>query len=417
MLYAYWDGTAISAPAEVVRGSTGEFARQPALSIDRQSRLHMAWSGGLTGGILYSRASAAEAKSADSWLTPKTLSTDGVASWPQIGIDAAGRIYIAYVVSLNEGRGVYLVTSIDGGDTWSIPILVFNAEAAGWQMVDHPALAVRPDGTLYLAWVQTALPGIRPPEGILYTRSVDRGVTWNEPVTMAGGGFDWPRLAVTSGQVHLLFMNAEGGAVWHRWSDQDQPGSSEEVWTVASRVPGWQGVTPPFAVAIDGDPGGPADSQGTLHLLGSNPALDLPAYSTWNGERWTSVEAFSFGAQVKLQLGAAAATRPQGGALAVAWLAMQEEDGTDSNELLFAARTIPTVVVQMLPEQTATPTPDLAPTPTPPLTPQPTPTPNLNKAELPETAPVPPLALSGGAAVLILAGVFITRWLLDRKQS
>ena len=81
------------------------------------------------GRSIYSRAKAGEAAAAG-WSAPQELPSPPrpalAADWPQLGIDAAGRLTVAYVVPINEGRGVYVVQSQDGGESWSPPATGFR---------------------------------------------------------------------------------------------------------------------------------------------------------------------------------------------------------------------------------------------------------------------------------------------------
>jgi hypothetical protein len=284
-------------------------------------------------------------------------------------------------------------------------------------MVDYPSLAVAPDGTLHLAWVQASLFGAKSTNGIFYSRSTDNGVTWSEPLKMAGDGDNLPKLALTSSQLHLLYTD-QGNGIWHRWIALDQQNSSSQDWSSAARVPGWQGISPPFGLAVDGYTPGEAIIVGNrLHLVGASPALDLPVYSTWNNDRWSPIETFTLSAERKDRLGAVAATKATGGSLAVAWLAPSDQVGTQAKDLLFTIRSIPILEVPVVTPIPPTSTPEATSAPTLVPTKVPTPTPNLNRVAPPENDTVSPLALSGGAAALILAGVFFARWIFERTRS
>jgi len=85
-------------------------------------------------------------------LPTQTLPTTGLAGWPQLGMNLSGHLYLLYAVTMNEGRGVYLLHSSNAGDSWEKnPNLIFDAAANGWAKVDHPVLAISPDGALFVA--------------------------------------------------------------------------------------------------------------------------------------------------------------------------------------------------------------------------------------------------------------------------
>jgi hypothetical protein len=352
-------------------------------------------------------------------------------SWPQIGVDAAGRLYVVYAVPVNEGRGIYLTRSDDSGKTWLEPKVVFDAAAAGWSMVDHPALTVAPDGTLHVAWVRGALPGTRPPQGIYYTQSDNGGNGWTEPLEVAEAGYDWPRLALASGQVHLLYAEAGGGDVWHRWSDAESRAGSGNGLSTATRVRGWEGALVPFGLTTD--------SNGTLHLVGVNVEGEALLYSTWDGStgptaggsHWSAAETFRLGSEMELGLGVAAATLSQGGRLAVALRALAVGEGEKAATVIFGTwRAIPTVEVPPAPAPTPTPMVTPIPTPGPTAAPSPTPAPStalrqssgqgsgqaLMSGLLLWISSMDPLLLGGGLAALIVVGVLATRGVWTRRQ-
>lgn len=415
LFYARWDAPTErwSRAVELQRGASGtEMARQPALLADAGGLIHLVWSSGEEGQIAYSRAKVGEATSSGGWSTPHSLSAPGSsASWAQIGADGQGRLVVLYAAPLNEGRGIYLVRSEDGGATWSDPTVVFDAAAVGWAMVDHPALGVAPDGALHAAWVRGALPGTWPPQGIAYARSDDGDNSWTKPEEVAGAGYDWPQLAVAGGQVHLLYA-ATGGGVWHRSSDNGQAGNGNG-WKAAARVRGWERVAGPFGLAVSGPPGDPGL---TLHLVGTDAAMGALRYSAWDGAEWSSTEVVPLGLEARTGLGAAAAAPVQGGRLAVALLATAGGEGEEAAPAVFgAARAIPTVDVSLLPTPAATPTRAVAVTPTPKPTVIPSPTPDL-RTPTGSIAPVSPMLLGGGLAAVIVVGMLAV-WGVRRQRG
>jgi hypothetical protein len=454
LAYARWDGQALSRSVEIVQAGEGELVRHPALLADAQGHLHLVWSGGAGGEILYSRANLGEAASAGGWLPPQPLFTRATAAWPQIGMDAAGRLYVLYSVPLNEGRGVYGLYSEDGGDTWSPPELVFDAAAAGWAMVDHPALAVAPDGMLLATWVQKALPDTWPPQQIVFARGALALVpaaapggemtptpggdsetpspeappemvwtmVWGQPVAVAGVGYDWPRLILSNGQVHLLYAQIDGGEallgqVWQRHlSLMAQNGDA--AWSTAAQVPGWQSVGLPYGVAMDGYSLPVEGAPGSLYLVGLSPADGMILYSAWAGERWSSAESFRPENFTGFGLAAAAATRLEGGALAVAWVGYDTDPNSASGlaGVYLAVRSIPTLELPPMPTQQPTPAPTAAPTPQVTATLSPTSTPDLNWRPAPEQTPFSPLLL-GGVLAGALVGMLFTVVLLRRKPG
>lgn len=443
LYYARYDGKTASPAVEIAKAAAGEVVRQPALWADGQERLHLAWSGGAQGEIYYTRALADQAGSASGWLPAKQVSgTGGFANsgtWPQIAQDGYGRIFILYAVPLNEGRGLYLVHSEDGGESWSAPSLIFDAAAAGWEMVDHPTLAIDLSGALHVAWTQGNLAAARLTQGIFYSRTLavykppeqpatpEAGATpeppkldpqWSKPLEIAPPGADWPRLAVLGSQLHMVY--ALEGLPNHRALDLTRAasGEAEAGWGTASRVPGGQaepqipaqlGDAPPFGLAVDA---------ATLHLLSALPESTSLRYSTWSsGEqgaegRWSQPESFNPPGGWRNYPGAAAAAPVTGGQLAVAWLALPDSASLATPlppvpGVFLALRTVATVQppAETLPLPTNTPA---LGSPTETAIP-PTATPVLSQKPGPPSgdSSLSPLVLGGGLAAIIVIAIFI----------
>jgi len=396
--YLRWDpaageGTLASRPAEIWSASDGQ-ASTPALAAVGDM-LHAVWSGGRDGEILYSRAEAREAYGSGGWSEPLVLpAPSAVGASPAIVADAYGVLHVVYAVPLNERRGIYYTRSADGGVSWSDAAAVFDAEAAGWAMAAHPALAVDAQGVVHVAWTQAALPGPLSPLGVYYARSTDQGSTWTEALQVVEGAYDWPRLAATgTGQVHLLWSAAGSGEAWQQWSTDGGQG-----WSRPAQVRGWRNVPGPLSPAGDG--------AGALHLAGigqddvGEPAL---LYAAWDGGQWSAVETYRLevGGQVPAGLG----------------LLVQSAQGRVSVAFRAATATGQRVWVTQcaVPQVEVAPAPTLTPLPTPTVLPSPSPSPTLRgdlpvgqtlstggMTEIPAAVPIAGL-LAGGIVAAVVA--------------
>ena len=383
--YAGYSGTRWTQPAQVLRSPEGK-AEQPALVVVGD-RLHAVWSGGRGGEIFYSRAYVRDAYAPDGWSEPWPLQAPGaVGGAPVIVADLAGTLHVIYTVPLNEGRGIYYTRSADGGETWAEPQAVFDAAAAGWAMVNRPCLALDGQGTLHVAWVRAPLPGSGLPVGINYARLpaggerprpgtplLPSGQAWSEPVQVAEGAYDWPRvIALPTGQVHLLWGEAHGSSGWiHQWSID-----GGAIWTRPERIGRFAGVPGPVGLVGDG--------AGTLHLVGvgeddaGEPAL---LYTTWVDEHWGELETFRLPPGVSAEPGAPVALRPALGQLDVTFRGRVEgEAGDPQVDVFWVSRSIPAVEV----------TPVLAFTPQPTMAAMPVSTPTVTLTPRPAVNPVAP---------------------------
>lgn len=447
LYYAYWNSaTEYPAgsekwirPVMVLRSPQGS-TKEPSLVV-LDDRLHVVWSGGPNGQIWYSRAFLEDAYAAGGWDDPRPLPApaagEGVGSRPHIVTSAGteGILHTVYAVPVNEGRGIYYTFSKDGGGNWSPAHQVFDAAGAGWAAVDYPRLAVDLQGGLHAVWIRAALSTGEPPQGIYYAYSSDQGETWSEPMEIAEGAYAWPYIVADgAGRVHLLWSSEIAGDLnwWHRWL----VGDLNESGLVGAnrRAAGGEVELVPTFRGVHGPIGAVADGKGTLYLVGLGYNMtgeSVLLYTTWDGSSETAASIASdlWGEQhsfhLELQPGHPGLTlvwQPERGRLDVFFRGeMWTQDASLQADLWHTGRAIPAVALV-----TGAPGIDNQETPTltvltPPalatlssqqtqLLGTPAPTKDLNTippldgeggSNLPLT-----LALGGGLAALIVAGIF-----------
>ncbi len=171
-------------------------------------------------------------------------------------MDATDRILIAYAVTLNEGRGIYLIQSNDLGETWSQPVKVFDAVAEGWEMVDQPKLAVTQDGTLHMLFTRYALLGEPQPVGLYYSQSVDGGVTWTPAEIVSEQPVQWSELVAYQGTLHRLWQ--EKNKLVARTNHQTSPDGGK-TWNAVVKISSDANLNSKPAVSVDGT--------GNLHFV------------------------------------------------------------------------------------------------------------------------------------------------------
>lgn len=402
-------------PGPVIQPPEG-LADHPSLA-QVDERLHAVWTGGSGGQIQYASAFAADAYTAASWPEPAWLPApsgerEAIASHPQIRADLAGRLHVVYAVPINQGRGIYYTRSEDGGLTWLDPRLAFDAAAAGWAMVDHPALAVTQDGVLYIAWLRMSFVGASRPQALYLARSSDGGVTWSEPQLVAEGSLLAPQLlAAGADQVHLLWQEAGGGlSIWHTYT-QDRGAT----WSLPMRVRGFSRLNGRAAAVSDG--------LGLVYLVaiendaGGRPQL-LQATFASDGEQWELEAPYLLPRSFQAASDTWLALEPLLGNLD---LVLQADTASQDSEqplwaLLHMRRAVPPreALPTPPPELLATPIAEAMPTATPTPTARPTinieaPPPGEGTVEI-GTFTVPILSLGGVLAVaLLVIGVLIAR--------
>jgi hypothetical protein len=417
-------------PAEVLHASSASEGAgnapvprkiaQPRLAIDKDDRLHLVWSGGASGRPFYSEALSRDAALSIGWAPPiplPALSDSG--SSPDIVADPRGvDLYVVYAIPFNEKRGIYLVKSSDAGKTWSEPLQIVDAVAAGWIAVDAPRLAFDPQNNrLHAVWLRSTLPGTVGSQEVYYANSSDGGQTWSQSLRIAQGDVSAPRVVVwESGKVGTVWnvastITRSGNEVWSQFS---QDGG--ERWSAPERVPELDNVDGPVAVVSAGD------GQMYLTALGQGGSGQVALmFSQWQGNRWGKVEVSSYGQPADPGNTLALALRPDTGSLNAVLRSFElRPNGAGSFEVAAVSRDV--APAQLTPLPTFTPQPTVAPLPTP--TPQPTPTAQLvigstaaprgamDAATSISNALLPSILLAAGVIIL---GTVIALYLLRRR--
>jgi hypothetical protein len=278
--YSRWDGANWSVPSPIIT-NTVESSQRVALNINSQQRLLLSWVNPHTDELLFSWANSERANTPVEWAAPVILSASSTqVSSPAMLVDATDRIAIAYAVTLNEERGIYVTQSIDSGETWSAPVNVFDAVSEGWEMVDRPRLALTTDGTLHVLFTRYALIGSPQPVGLYYSRSEDGGTTWLAPETVSEQPVHWSEMVAYQGVLHRLWQETN-----HLATSTNHQISLDGGVTWASPV----GI--PGDADISSSPSVTMDPAGRIHFM-QVIKQDVYVFQEWewSDERWHLVE-------------------------------------------------------------------------------------------------------------------------------
>jgi hypothetical protein len=281
IFYSRWEEGQWSSPEEVIDPAEGK-AEQPAGVIGDQDQLYVAWSGGQEGQIYFSSADAGQAIVPTSWREPVQLpSPSAVGSAPSVVVDQQGVIYVSYAIPLNEARGIYLVNSTDEGQTWSEPIQVFDAEAAGWSMVDNPRLAITDQEHLHILWTQFTLPSGQGPVSLLYSLSEDGGKTWSLPQVVVENPIVWSHIVGIGNQTVQRIWQETGSSGTTMWHEESLDNGESWYRTVPVSVFG----------ETDGYPSLTTDRAGRLHLflpVRNDPGNFVVQHWLYDQGRWSA---------------------------------------------------------------------------------------------------------------------------------
>lgn len=357
--YSQLQGSKWLQPVTILNSSAVNVGRL-SVAADTTGNLLMAWIEADTGDIMFSWANASLANIDSEWSNPKalpSLSSENSSPFILAG-NTAGKIYVAYSIPLNENRGIYLTQSSDNGESWSPPVQIFNGVTAGSQMVDQPKLAINSDGVIHILWNQESIIGENNSPRLYYSRSIDGGLTWADPIVVADGATSWDQIsgfgdltqriwqASENDQSILWLQNSFDGGV--NWS---QPASFSNF--------GGNLLVPDLT--------GDNIKQPNLFFVSTDQAGDqVLKQLMWDGKGWSAQQDYKFNISAGDQIASLNAAVASTGDLGVIYVikTFNETSKQPVINLNFTQR-----VMQIANIPQTTPLPTLAPSPTQTITP------------------------------------------------
>lgn len=254
--YSSWNGSDWTKPSPIFSNLDG-LPLNLSLQIDGQKRLLLSWVNQNTGEMMFTWSNVVRANIPQEWLPPLiVIAPSKLTNSPEILVDGANRIVIAYAITLNENRGIYIIQSTDLGETWSSPVKVFDAVAADWEMVDQPKLAVTEDGTLHILFTKYALMEEPQPVGLYYSQSGNGGLTWTSPETVSEQPVQWSKLTAYQGTLHRLWQEKNRAVAQ---TNQQVSNDAGKNWNAVSKIPSNADLNSQPDVSVDGT--------GNLHFV------------------------------------------------------------------------------------------------------------------------------------------------------
>jgi hypothetical protein len=302
--YVHWDGSRWSTPLPVLTSPTGVVDR-PVATLTADRRLLVMWNDVEGGRIYTSHTGADRALYTEDWLAPRPLPVqrEGATSVDFL-VDDGGTIYVAFAVPINEGRGIYLLRSDNLGESWSEPVLIFDAIASQWAMVDQPRLALTQQGYLHLLWTRYSLPPHSRAQTLLYARSLDGGLNWSEPQVVVQAPLLWSQITAMAGKRILRHWQEAAGDRVMLWQE-----------TTANNGATWSYTSTAANAAAAGAPTLVVDAAGRLHLVYRDGSR--LQYRFWSGERWAQAESLALGRTAVAEVSTLAAAVTSDGNLVI----------------------------------------------------------------------------------------------------
>ena len=368
--YSFWNGAwSQSLPALT---SPDGMASKPSITFSPRGRLLAVWSDIVSGDVYFSESDPSEAAISGSWSSPIALAEHpSPAVSPEVVATPDGTIYVTYAIPFNEGRGIYLTHSVDAGQTWSTPSLVYDGRADNHTSVGEPRLIVTDSSTLHLLWqLDSLLPG-GGLSTVHYTRSLDGGENWTPAETVIEAPVTWSAIVSgAGGRMYRIWQQRDSGRLTLQFQSSIDNGES---WSHAGILTSATEHVAPAAVSVD--------MNGNVHLLQiTDRALQhwIAGDGDWVVAEELNMEGNSLSASSSLAVAIDASDR-----LFAAYIVLVRDDETTSlqNGIQVTDRLVENAIGSAAPFEIGTATPvatmNSTETSTPPPTATPSPTPTL----------------------------------------
>jgi transposase-like protein len=425
LMYAVWDGRGWSEPIDVYVASQKQNLTRPQADVDANGVLHVVW---FEGGdrLLYARAHVLQAQLARHWTEPVTLDTSAgaVEDGADIVTDESGTLHVLYAGGsrfriLEEPRTVLYVRSTDGGASWSEPTVLMDIPGQDYG-ASELRLFLDPAGRLHATWVEWNVEGFG--QAIYYTRSLDRGGTW-EPAELVDHK-DPDKPSSESWQERLIVAGDDAGRLFRFWLTAPPAHWYYQLSTDGGAT--W-GARSRLFVDLEGDEGPPTlaqDGAGRLHLFISLRTIVQPDvrglwHGEWTGTTWSPPELLGpieqFGYYPKAAI-------VRGNELVVTWWSHVVAEAI---VMMGHISDAPAVPVQSWSTPSPTAARAAAPTPTPHAEEEaepdhPVPTSVVQSPQAASRQPTAGLILSIGAVLILVGGIVtgdIRRILKKRRRG
>jgi hypothetical protein len=289
--YARFDGVNWSESVGVARLRYADcHHRFVAAAVDQKGMLHIVWTSGESGPTSYSRVAVAEATNVDSWSWPLRLTIN--AYKVDLQVDSKGVLHLLYSHFYGERPGVYYARSTDGGDSFSNPTwLDHRIDVPKDYAPFYIYLRLDDRDGLHAVWHYYTPQTVRG-RSIHYARSLDGGDSWSLPMTLAASASPEesdndllmanPALAVSGQQVDVVWSGAQPNSTFrmHRFSND-----AGAHWSAAQHIfGGLHGQANGDGLAVD--------ALGRVHFIGQIRHPQAVYHAYWADAVWSEPTPF-----------------------------------------------------------------------------------------------------------------------------
>ncbi len=285
---------AINVVLNSLSGRVKQIAYSP--TADR-NRVSILWQGGDFGQIYSAWVNLNQMDSSIGWSSPNLVQDQSSGTNPSVVALDSQRLIAIYSEPYDQQKGIYLLSSENGGEKWGTPALISNLSSLeDCPQIGQTSLAADKQFNLYISFFCETYPGGKGPLGLYGLRSTDSGNTWSKPVLITDQSVFWQKTLVgNDNTIHRIWkIINDSTSLWHSFSTD-------------------QGVTwtSPQNFALIEDKSGPTsaeiDRDNNLHVLQisySQNGVPQILYFRWNGSEWVTLQNLYINTQDKGKISA-----------------------------------------------------------------------------------------------------------------
>lgn len=281
--YRVFDGNWWSEPVDIFLVKSSTFGFLSDAFVDAQDNLHLAWTMGEKGPILYYRAPLQGARDVRNWQQIAQFNVSAFAA--DLVVDNEGGIHIAYSNVWGAESGIYMLSSFDDGLTWEQPLWVDPDIPPSYSPANVFLSIDEVTHKLHLTYKYEELTDDSETLSVVgkeirHQYSEDNGRTWSYPTVIDVA--DESPGELRANDIAFFMNNDEGHIIWtgteETRRDYRHTTDGGKTWSATSRIFGELHGSAGDTMVMDGS--------GHLHFLGQIRYPQGLWSIIWDGKEW-----------------------------------------------------------------------------------------------------------------------------------